>query len=100
MRARRADFEGLCDWHEALALQRAANDVDESLGQMRQIAQGFVFNDAAFAVAAPQEVGAVDMILVFALCGDDVRCAAAGSHIRYYSLQSDNVNYFSDYIWK
>ena len=55
---------------------------------------------AAFAVAAPQQVGAVDLILVFACCGDDVCGAISGSHVGNYMLLNDNVNLFSDYIWK
>jgi len=39
MSARTRDLEGIGQGHEGLALQRAANDVDQRLGQMRQVAQ-------------------------------------------------------------
>jgi hypothetical protein len=66
--------------NEGLALQRAPDDVDQRIGQMRQIAQGLVLDLAVLAVAAPQQVGAVDLVLVGATRGDDVSGAGASWH--------------------
>ncbi|WP_429349561.1 hypothetical protein [Paraburkholderia sp. Clong3] len=54
VRARARDLEGLRQRHEGLALQRATDDLDQRLGQVREIAQRLVPDSAALAVAAPQ----------------------------------------------
>jgi hypothetical protein len=74
------DLEGLAQRHERLALQRAANDVDQRLVQMRQVAQRLVLDLAVLAIAAPQQVRAVDLALVGARCGDDVNSSSSGRH--------------------
>jgi len=38
MRPRRDDLQALAGWHEGLAAQRAAHQVDHRLGQMREVA--------------------------------------------------------------
>jgi hypothetical protein len=79
-RARARDLQGLRSRHEALALQRAADDLDQLIAQVRQVAQGLVLDGAALAVAAPQQVGAIDLVLVLAPRGDDVRRSVACWH--------------------
>jgi hypothetical protein len=76
----RTHLERLSKRHEGLALQRAADDVDQRIGQMRQIAQRLVLDLAVFAVAAAQQVGGVDLVLVDATRGDDVSSACTGWH--------------------
>ncbi len=80
VRGRADDLERLAQRHEGLALQRAANDLDQRLGQMRQVAQRLVLDLAVLAVAAPQQVRAVDLALVGARCGDDVSGSGSGRH--------------------
>jgi len=72
MRAEAADVIGFTQGHEALARQAAAIDLEEVVGQVREIAQYLVLDDAQFAITATQQMGAVDPILVFAGRGDDV----------------------------
>jgi hypothetical protein len=72
VRPRARDLESLRQRHEGLALKRAANDLDQRLGQMREIAQSLVLDGPALAIAAPQQMRAIDLILVLARRGDDV----------------------------
>jgi hypothetical protein len=85
MRARGGDLEGLRQRHEGFALQRAANDLDQRLGQVRQVAQRLVLDLAVFAIAAPQQVRAIHLVLVFARRRDDVRCSRACRHAHQHS---------------
>jgi hypothetical protein len=80
MSARAQHLEGRRGGHEGLALQRAADDVDQRIGQVRQIAQRLVLDLAAFAVAAAQQVGAIDLVLVDTPSGDYVCGSIAGWH--------------------
>src|ERR1039457_1028484 len=82
VRTRARHFEGLPQRHEALATQRTPDDVDQLLGQVRQVAERLVLDDARLAVAAPQQVGAIDLVLVLASRGDDVSGTGASSHAR------------------
>jgi hypothetical protein len=72
VRTRARDLKGLRHRHEGLALQRATDDLDQRLRQVREIAQRLVPDGAALAVAAPQQVRAIDLPLVLAGRGDDV----------------------------
>jgi hypothetical protein len=80
VRARGDDLECLAQRHERLALRRAANDLDQRLKQVRQVAQRLVLDLAVLAVAAAQQVGAVDLALVGTRRGDDVGCSGARWH--------------------
>jgi hypothetical protein len=97
VRARAHDLEGLGDGHEGLALEGAADDVDEGFGQVGEVAQGLVLDLAVFAVAATQEVGAVDLALVGALRGDDVGGSGAGRYIGSLRHSGLCVKRVSDY---
>ncbi len=48
--ARTGNLESLGDRYEGLALQGAADDAHQLIGQMRKIAQSLVFDGSAFAV--------------------------------------------------
>jgi hypothetical protein len=52
VRARACDLKGLCQRYEGLTLQRATDDLDQRLGQVREVAQRLVLDSAALAVAA------------------------------------------------
>ena len=78
-------------------MQVAANDVDDALRQVGQIAQSLVFDLAAFAVGAPQQAGAADQAPVLARRGDDVGGSIASCRAINYRNQTSNVNQFSDY---
>ena len=80
----RARVEGLGGRNEGLALERAPDDVDQRIGQMRQVAKGLVLDLAVLAVAAAQQVGAIDLVLVGAMRGDDVSGSGAGWHVWNY----------------
>ena len=77
VRPRARDLQGLGRRHEGLALQRAANDLDQRVGQVREIAQGLIHDGPVLAEAAAQPVGLVDLILVSAGRGDDVSGSGA-----------------------
>ena len=77
---RARDVERRGHWHEGLALQRAPDDLDEFIGQVRQVAQGLVLDLAVLAIAATQQVGAVDLVLVGARRSDDVSGAGTSCH--------------------
>ena len=51
VRARACDLKGLCQRYEGLTLQRATDDLDQRLGQVREVAQRLVLDGAALAVA-------------------------------------------------
>lgn len=60
------DLEGAGGGDELLAGQRAANEVDEGIGEMGEVAEGFMAHLGADAEGAAQEVGAIDLIFVAA----------------------------------
>jgi len=76
------DLEALAGRHERLAAQRPADDVDQAVGQMREVAQRLVLDLAVLAKAAAQQMGAVDAAFVRARRGDDVNGSASGGHDR------------------
>jgi hypothetical protein len=99
MGARAHDLQGLGGANKGLALQRAPNDVDQRIGQVRQIAQSLVLDLAVLAITAPQQMRAVDLVLVDAARGDDV----CGSTSCWHGLQlcdkwRQRSSQFSDYI--
>ena len=66
---------------------------------MGQIAQRLIFDRAPLAIAATEQVGAIDPMFVRAGRGDDVRGAGTCSHRRYIDQWPTVVKLFSDYIW-
>lgn len=92
VRTRARDLEGLTPRHEGLPLQCAANHVDQRLGQMGEIAQGLVLDLAVLAIAAPEQMGAIDLVFVLAGRGDDVSGSCTRWHSRTISETCGNVN--------
>ena len=82
---------GLCV-HEGLALKSSANDVDDALGQVREVAQGLVLDLAVFAVGTAKQVGAVDLVLVLARRRDDVGSSETRWHTNQYRQYAVYVN--------
>ena len=58
---------------KCLPLQRAANQIDYGVWQVREISQRLVLDLAVFAVAAAQQMGAIDLAVVLAIGCDYVR---------------------------
>ena len=69
------DLEGLGGRNEGLAFEGAADDVDQGVGQVGEVAQGLVAHVGAVAIAAAQEMGLVDLAIVVAGRSDDVNGA-------------------------
>ena len=67
--------EALGGMDEVLALQGAADEVDGVVGEVGDVAEGLVLDLAVFPVASPEEVGAVDLVLVLPGRGGYVNCA-------------------------
>ena len=72
---RRRDLKGFTSGHKLLARQGAANQIDQRVAQMGQVAQGFVLDLAILAVSATQQMGAIDLVFVPTGGGDYVSCA-------------------------
>jgi hypothetical protein len=80
VRARGDDLEALAERHEGFAAQRAAYQLDDGIGQVREVAQGLVLDLAVLAEGAAQQMAGVDAALVLALRGDDVNGSASAGH--------------------
>jgi len=74
------DLEGGGGGDQGLAAQRPTDELDDVLGQVREIAEGFVSDLAALAEGAPQQVGRLDASFVVACCGDDVNGRSTARH--------------------
>src|SRR3989338_273204 len=94
VRTRACDLEHLSQRDEGLALQRSADDFHQIIGQMRKITQCLVLDAAAFAVTAPQQVRAIDPILVLAGRGDYMSGSGASRHARHYRRYSAQCQYY------
>src|SRR5918996_772331 len=70
------DREALAKGNEALALERQAHELDDLLGQVREVADGLVADLAALAPGAPQQVRDVLALLALPPVGDDVNRAS------------------------
>jgi hypothetical protein len=60
------DLEGRGDGDEKLPGERAADDVDERGGQVREVAEGLVLNLFPDAEGAAEQVGGIGLALVVA----------------------------------
>jgi hypothetical protein len=67
---------------EALAGEAAADQVDDVVREVGEVADGLVLDLAALAEGAAQQVGLVDLALVVPAGGGDVDLAVAGGHER------------------
>ncbi len=66
MEARLGDRKGVACRHEGLALQAAADEVDDRVGQMGEVAERLVADGVAVAIAAAQQMGVVDLAIIVA----------------------------------
>ena len=76
------DLQSLICGNETLAAQATAHQIDNVLGQMREIAERLVFDLVAFAVAPAQQMAGVLAALVGAPRRDDVNCSSSLCHAR------------------
>ena len=80
VRRRRRDLEGFGRRRKGLPLQRLADELDDVVGQVREVANRLVLDLVAFPVAAPEQVRRIGLALVEAFCCDDVYRPATPSH--------------------
>jgi hypothetical protein len=91
-RQRPRDPEALVEADEALALERRPHQLDHVLRQVGDVADGLVFDLAALAPRAPEQMGDVLAVLALPPVGDDVNRAAwprLSAHSRKIAHQSD-----------
>jgi hypothetical protein len=74
------DVEGSAGGEELLAGQRAADEIDEVRGEMRDIAEGFVFDLRADAESATKEVRLVSLAFIDSGCGGHMDLAGSRRH--------------------
>src|SRR5262249_4724469 len=82
MRLGSDDLEALICRNETLAAQTAAHQIDDVVGQMREIAKRLVLDLVAVAVAPAQQMAGILAALVGAPCRDDVNRSASLCHMR------------------
>ena len=80
------DFEAAAHWGVVFPVQRAADHLDDVIGQVGEIADRLVSHFSVLSVAATQQVGPVDLSLVMASCGDDMDRAGAAWHAVFLVL--------------
>jgi hypothetical protein len=64
MAARPGDLEGVGRRDEGLALEAAADEIDDVVRQVREVAEGLVADGRAVAIAAAEEMGAVGLPVI------------------------------------
>ena len=74
------DQESFGGGHKGFAGERAADDVDEGIGQVGEIAEGFVFDLLAGAKGAAEQVGGIDFVFVAASSGGYMNRAGSRWH--------------------
>ncbi len=77
VRQRAIDEEGLGGGDEALAGQRAADDIDERVGEVGEVAEGFVFDLAAEAEGAAEQVGGIGFAFIVASSCGYMNCSGS-----------------------
>jgi hypothetical protein len=100
MGARARDLKGRGKRNKGLALQRAADDLDQGIGQVRQVAQGLVLDLAVLAVAAAQQAGAIDLVLVVTMSNifsDYISRSKKSSEEEDLSTTTTTCRHSSDY---
>ena len=83
--------------HQGLAAECEAHQFHYRIGQVGEIADGFIFDLAVFAVGASQQVGGVDAVFIPALGSDDVDAGFRRSMRVLYTPMVSSI--FSDYIF-
>ena len=74
------DLEGLPHGRNGLSSKRATNQLDEIAGEVGEVAERFVLDRVAFTIAAAQQMGLVDLVLVGPPCGYYMDRTAPPSH--------------------
>ena len=74
------DPESLAGGDKGFAGERAADDIDEGIGQVGEVAEGFVLDLLADAKGATEQVGGVDLVFIAASSGGYVNSARPGRH--------------------
>ena len=69
---------------EGLALESSADEIDDGIGEMGDVAEGFMFDPAVLAEGATKEMGAVDLVFVPASGGGYVNGATSYRNAIYY----------------
>ena len=79
---RKAAFDGeaFLGRNKAFPGERAADDVDECVGQVGNVAERFVLDLFPDTVGAAEQVGAIDLAFVVARCGGHMNPASSGRH--------------------
>ena len=88
------DLEEAVDRRVDLAAKGSADQVDDGVGQMGEIADRFVANLAALAITASQQVGLVELALVAARCGDDVYGTISCCHVDRIAVSVCGVKHY------
>ena len=71
---------------EGLAFEGSADELDDGVGEMGDVAEGFMFDSAVLAEGATEEMGAVDLVFVTASGGGYVNGATSFKHAKYGGL--------------
>jgi hypothetical protein len=103
MREGAADFKAVGGGDELLAFERAADQVNERIGQMGDVAEGFVFDFAILAKGSAEKMGVVSRAFVGAPCSGYMNTTVSGWHERMMSLiikLSTQLCCFSGYKYK
>src|SRR5262245_19544950 len=88
-------------WHECLAAQGAAHQLDHLAWQMRQIAERLVLDLVAVAIASAEQMGDVFAALILPARSDDVNRSASLCHEANQSADLPTMSiHFSDYIMR
>ncbi len=71
------DLEGFFGWNERLATECAADEVDDLLGEVGEIADGLMLDLAVLPEASTEEVRGVDLVLVSTMVSGHMNSAAS-----------------------
>jgi hypothetical protein len=74
------ELEGAVYRRQDLALKGLADEIDDRLGEVGEVAHRLVLDLAVFAIAVTQQVGAVDLSLVVSRSRDDVNPLVSARH--------------------
>ena len=96
------DFEGLCACVRGdVAEETGADQFEEIVGEVREIAEGLVFDLAVLSEGAAEEVGLIDLSFVFSSGRGYVHSAMSSFHvgiIHYELCKSSEKIHISGYI--
>src|SRR3954471_772615 len=84
VRQRASDADDLGGGDEGLALERAFDEIDEVIGQMREVSEGFMSDGLSLADGPPEQMGDVGLSFVDPLGRGHVYGAGSGWHIAIF----------------